>query len=98
MGNLAVLRAGASYGASVTLPADASGAADGDQVVKYTPKIGSRVRSALVSTVLVLAVAVLGAVEPRDWVPWVLLVSQLPMAVIRWLVVRGTASAVGAPS
>lgn len=37
---------------------------------------------------LILAVAVLGAVEPRDLVPWLLLVSQLPMAVIRWLAVK----------
>ena len=79
---------GASYGVSVTLPAGASGAVSGADVVTFPPRIGSRVRSALVSTVLILAVAVLAAVEPRDLVPWLLLVSQLPMAVTRWLAVR----------
>jgi hypothetical protein len=58
------------------------------EAVTFPVKVGSRVRSALVSTTLVVTVAVLGAVEPREWVAWLLLVSQLPMAVIRWLVVR----------
>lgn len=72
----------------MTLPAEASGASTDAGVVTFPTRVGSRVRSALVSTTLVVAVAVLGAVEPREWVAWLLLVSQLPMAVIRWLVVR----------
>jgi len=57
-------------------------------VVTFPPRVGSRVRSALVPTMLVVAVAVLGVAEPREWVAWLLLAGQLPMAVLRWLVVR----------
>lgn len=45
-------------------------------------------RSALASTALVVGVAVLGVIEPHQWVAWMLLVLQLPSAVIRWRVVR----------
>lgn len=72
----------------MTLPAQASEAPRDAEVVTFPPKVRSRVRSALISSALVACVAVLGAVEPREWVAWLLLVSQLPMAVIRWLVVR----------
>jgi len=69
------------------VPIEASGALTGADVVTFPPRTGSRVRSALLSTALVVAVTVLGAIEPHDWVAWLLLVGQLPMAVIRWLVV-----------
>lgn len=58
------------------------------EAVTFATKVGSRVRSALLSSTLVAGVAVLGAMEPREWVPWLLLVGQLPMAVLRWLAVR----------
>ena len=82
------MHAQATYGASVTVPVEASSAPTGAEIVTFAPRIGSRVRSALISTALVVVVAVLGVIEPHEWVAWLLLVSQLPMAVIRWLVVR----------
>ena len=60
------------------------------EVLTFPSRVGSRVKSALVPTtlVVVVAVAVLGALEPREWVVWLLLASQLPIAAFRWLVVR----------
>lgn len=58
------------------------------EVVTFPPKVGSRIRLALVPSTLVVSVAVLGVREPHEWVAWLLLVGQLPMAVIRWLAVR----------
>ncbi len=77
-----------SYGAGVTLPAGASTGPDDAETVLFATRVGSRVRSALASSVLVVGIAVLAATDPAGWVAWVLLVTQLPMAVIRWLVVR----------
>ncbi|GAA1830125.1 hypothetical protein GCM10009714_09400 [Microlunatus capsulatus] len=57
------------------------------ETATFAPKVGTRVRSALFSSVLIILVAVPGVMEPREWIAWVVLVSQLPIAVARWRIV-----------
>lgn len=72
----------------MTLPAEASRVPSDDGVVTFGPRVRGRVLAALPSTALVVCLVVLGLTEPTSWLAWVLLVTQLPMAVIRWLAVR----------